>query len=301
MRLPARHPFSFSFPPSAVTAQPGCMPARGHAPSGAAAGLVQYKTSPYLPQVIGCSSFENLLKRVKSLKRTVYLAGVLHSLPKPGFRPDQPWLITLTYDTLGTRGKGTHDWLPDQISKAMNRYRRWCVVHGYPCKSVRVAELQEKGTVHFHICAWLPQGVSMPLWDKARGKRSAFWPHGLTKTEKLKTNVGYLMKYLSKITPFHVFPRGLRLTGTSGLDDQSKSICRWYRLPAWIRTEYGVGDVVRKRCGYAVLSTGELLQPMYLCKYFNGALHLLQLRELPEQWQAPPSEHFGPYSTWPAP
>lgn len=271
----------------------------GRAIGSAAAGLVQYKTSHYLPQVIDCSPSENRLKQVKALKRTVYLAGLLHSLPKPGFRPDQAWIVTLTYDTLGTLGKGAHDWLPDQISKAMNRYRRWCLAHGYRCKAVRVAELQKKGTVHYHLAVWLPRGVSMPMWDKPRGKRVAFWPHGMTNTEKLKTNTGYLMKYLSKITPFHSFPRGLRLTGTSGLDEQAKSVCRWHRLPAWIRTEYGVGEVVRVKRGYAVSSTGEILESMYQCSFSNGQLRLLQLRDLPERWQASPGEHFGPYSTWP--
>jgi hypothetical protein len=269
------------------------------AEGGAAAGLVQYKTSHHLPQVIDCSPSENLIKRVKRLKQSIYVAGLLHSLPKPGFRPDQAWLITLTYDTRGTLGKGRHDWMPDQISKAMNRYRRWCDANGYQCKAIRVAELQQKGTVHYHLAVWLPRDASMPLWDKSRGKRVAFWPHGMTKTEKLKTNTGYLMKYLSKITPLHVFPRGLRLTGTSGLDQDDKSVCRWHRLPSWIRTQYGVGEVIRMRRGYAVSSTGELLEPMYRCRFHKGQLHLQLLRDLPERWQAPPGEHFGAYSTWP--
>lgn len=272
----------------------------GWATGSAAAGLVQYKTSHHQQQVITCSTSENLIKRVKRLKRNVYLAGSLHSLPKAGFRPDQAWLITLTYDTLGTLGKGAHDWMPDQISKAMNRYRRWCHAHGHTCKTVRVAELQQKGTVHYHIAVWLPRGVDMPHWDKTRSNRSAFWPHGMTNGEKLRTNTGYLMKYLSKIGHFHRFPKGLRLSGTTGLDESSRSICSWHSLPAWIRTSYGVGEVARKRYGYVVKDTGEVIPPMFHCKYLKGNLYITQLREMPERWQCEGEDRFfGPYSTFP--
>ena len=264
------------------------------------AGLVQYKTTPNLQQVIDCSPSENQLKRVKRLKRNVFLAGQLHSLPRPGFRPEQAYIVTLTFDTLGTLGKGAHDWHAGQITRTIDRYRRWCERSGYECKTVRVAELQKRGTVHYHLVCWLPLGVGMPHWDKANGQRRAFWPHGMANTEKLRTNVGYLMKYLSKISPFHQFPKGLRLTGTTGLDQSARRLCAWHSLPRWLRTTYGVGEVTRKRMGYVVNETGELLPPMYRCVFNAGKLHLTQLRDLPDCWQTSQDErYFGPYCSWP--
>ena len=127
--------------------------------SGAAAGLVQYKTSPNPVQVLSFAPCVVAEKRLKRLKCNVYLTGQLHSLPRPGFRSDQLWLITPTYDTKGTLGRGRHDWQPDHISRATDAYRRWCNVKGFEAKYTWVAELQGNGTVHYHLVAWLPRGV----------------------------------------------------------------------------------------------------------------------------------------------
>ena len=105
MRSSAHHPFSFSFPPSTVTSQPGRLPVRGLAPGGVAAGLVPYKTSgsEYLSV-----SFEPdivLERRVKRLRRQVWAAGHLHRFGCPkGFR-ENVWFITLAY-------RGVDDWQP---------------------------------------------------------------------------------------------------------------------------------------------------------------------------------------------
>ena len=269
--------------------------------SGAAAGLVQYKTSPNPVQVLSFAPCVVAEKRLKRLKCNVYLTGQLHSLPRPGFRSDQLWLITPTYDTKGTLGRGRHDWQPDHISRATDAYRRWCNVKGFEAKYTWVAELQGNGTVHYHLVAWLPRGQAMPHWDRPNGRRKCFWPHGMTETAKLKTNCSYLMKYLSKMGEFHRFPHGLRLNGNGGLDASAKQIRSWHTLPQWVKTAYGVGDVIRKKMGLIVLATGELLEPMYSRKFIGGGMVLTRKRELPELWQCQGEDRFfGPYSTWPA-
>lgn len=279
----------------------------GCAVGSAAAGLVQYKTTPnqnnpYPPlqrqkHTISFSKCDVQLRRIKRLKRNTYLAGQLHSLPQPGFRPMQAWLITHTYDTKGTLGRGCHNWHPDHMTRSTDAYRRWCKSKGYLCKYTWVGELQASGTVHYHLVAWLTVRTSMPHWDRKDGKRKPFWPHGMTKTEKLKTNCSYLMKYLSKMGEFHEFPHGMRLSGNGGLDSCARAIRAWHSLPTWARTLYGVGDVKRTHFGIVDLSTGEVLPPMYRRKLIPGGLELHLIGELPERWQSAPGEYFGPYSS----
>jgi len=268
------------------------------AASGAAAGLVQYKTSPNQKIDIQFSHSENTLKRLKRMKRNTYLAGAFLSLPRPGYRPDDAWLVTLTYDTKGTLGNGAYNWLPKHIARSVDAYRRWCKLAAIPCRYTWVAELQANGIVHYHGVFWLPKGSRMPKWDRPNGKREPFWPYGMTKIERLKTNVGYLMKYLSKMGELTRFPHGLRLSGCGGMALDARQVRSWYSLPSWVKVGHGVGDVKRCTGGFVDLTTGEILPPMYRRQFVPGGLVLHPLREPPERWQCPPGEYFGPYSSW---
>lgn len=268
----------------------------GHAAaSGGAKGLVLLETSPHNTIEVSLTPEAKALRRVKRLKRNVYLAGKLHSLPTKGKRPDQPWLITTTYDTRGTLGHGAHNWAPHDLSKATDRYRRWCLGHGYTPKYTWVCELQKTGIPHYHMVIWLPQGVNMPRWDRSNGRRAPFWPHGMTNTEKLKTNVGYLMKYLSKMGELHSFPKGLRLNGNGGLDAQARTIRAWHNLPEWTKRTYGVGEAKRAKRGIVDQSTGEILPPAYQVSFSKEMMRITQLRDIPERF------HDGAYSTFPRP
>ena len=256
------------------------------------AGLVQYKTTPNPQQHISFSPACSAERRLKKLRRNVYLAGQLHSLPRKGHRPDQAWLITLTYDTKGTLGCGAHDWKPEHVTRAVDAFRRWCKRRGSTARYTWVAELQNKGTVHYHLVFWLPRGLAMPYWDKSDGSRRAFWRYGMSKTEKLKTNCSYLMKYLSKMGEFHRFPHGLRLCGNGGLDSSARSIRSWHNLPSWVKSEHGVGDVRRLKAGLVDMQTGEVLPPMYSRRFVSGGMVLTALRDVVDRW------YDGPYSTW---
>lgn len=256
------------------------------------AGLVSYKTT-------GPQLFVNLApsavaeRRVKRLKRSVWASGHLHGIADTGKRPPLPWFVTLTYAEANA-------WRAEHVSDAIRRYRKWCKSVGAPCRYTWVAEIQPKrlertgeAVVHYHMLAWLPRGVNMPKWDRSRGRRAAFWSHGMTNTQKAKAGVGYLMKYLSKLGELTRFPKGLRLYGIGGLNQQSRTVRAWFNLPEWVKAAHGVGDVQRVKSRYLVRATGELLEPAFEVRVVPHGLEMRALRELA------PRFHDGAYSTFP--
>lgn len=250
-----------------------------------AAGLVPSKTKS-AGLSVNLSAPESALRRIKRLKRSVWASGHLHGMASRGMRPPQCWFVTLTY-------VGVSDWKPQHIRDALRRFRSWCEVNGHPCRYTWVAELQNRGAVHYHLLAWLPQGVRMPHWDRPQGRRAAFWPHGMTNTEKALSGVGYLMKYLSKLGELTKFPKGLRLYGIGGLCKDGRSVRRWYNLPEWAKRSFGVGELVRRKVGLIVHATGELLAPAYKVLRAPGCLVIQQVREVPDKWA------HGAYSAFP--
>ena len=257
------------------------------------AGLVPSKTSRLDTnrasvdgRVISFSKELVAERRVKRLKRSVWASGHLHSLADTGHRAPQCWFVTLTY-------VGVSDWRSDHMSKAIEKFRGWCRSAGVACRYTWVAELQKRGAVHYHLLAWLPQGVQMPQWDKGRGRRVAFWPHGMTNTQKAIAGVGYLMKYLSKLGELTIFPKGLRLYGIGGLNASGKQVRAWHNLPEWCKRSYGVGELCRKAGRLVVRASGEILDAAFAVSLVPGGLLVRALRELPERF------HAGPYSTFP--
>lgn len=235
---------------------------------------------------VSFSEESQALARVKRLKRSVWASGHLHGLGDRGFRNLVPWFVTLTYVR-------DDQWKPDHIKVAMAAYRRFCKAAKIHCRYTWVAELQTRGAVHYHLLAWLPAGVQMPHWDRARGNRLEFWPHGMTNTEVAKSGVGYLMKYLSKLGELTKFPKGLRLYGVGGLTETGRSVRQWFNLPAWVKLSHGVGEVSRRTFGFVHRVTGEVLQCPYRCDRIPGGILLVLLRPLAERF------HDGAYSSFP--
>ncbi len=256
-----------------------------------ASGLVPSKTSRLdtterYRGTVDLSAPECALRRIARLKKSVWASGHLHGLVDLGSRPPVCWFVTLTYAF-------DDQWRPDHMSEAIGRFRSWCRARRLSCRYTWVAELTKRGRVHFHLLAWLPNGVRMPHWDRAVGKRAAFWQYGMTETEVARSGIGYLMKYLSKLGEFNRFPEGLRLYGIGGLNHQGRSVRAWYNLPEWVKRSYGVGDVCRSAWGYLVRASGEILAPAFKVSYLHGCLDVRQLRELPERF------HDGAYSSVP--
>lgn len=250
-----------------------------------ASGLVSFKTTQSCVSV-NLAPSAAAERRVKRLKRSVWLSGRLHGLACKGHRAPQCWFVTLTY-------RGVADWRPEHMGRACTAFRNWCKAVGVPCRYTWVAELQQRGAVHYHLLAWLPRHVVMPKWDLGKGKRAAFWPHGMTNTEKARAGVGYLMKYLSKFGELTRFPKGLRLYGIGGLNQQAREIRSWYNLPEWAKRSFGVGELARRAGRLVVRATGEILEAVYhVCRMPSGLI-LWPVREIPERF------HAGAYSTWP--
>lgn len=290
----------------AVPSQPRLFDAPSSAPerqakragSAEGAGLVPYKTT----LDSSCDSLVNLSpsacaeRRVNRLKRSVWASGHLHGLAENGFRASQPWFVTLTYAKANA-------WAATHLTAAVQGFRNWCKSRKVPCRYTWVAEIQPgrlertgEAVVHYHLLAWLPVGLRMPMWDRrtvnARGgKRKVFWSHGMTQREVAKSGVGYLMKYLSKLGELTRFPKGLRIYGIGGLNETGRSVRRWYSLPEWVKRSFGVGDVVRKACGLVVQGSGEILEPAYSVRVVPGGLLVHPLRSIPESF------HCGAYSS----
>ena len=261
------------------------------AAAGASPGLVPSKTSPNSECFINLDRGSCAERRARRMRKTVWAAGTQLSLPRPGFRPDVPWFLTLTYAEEDA-------WGPKHVSRATDAYCRWCKRNNVECRYVWVAEIQGRRAertgaqvVHYHLIAWLPRGVQMPKWDQSCGARKAFWPHGMTKTEVSKTGIGYLMKYVSKVGEFTMFPQGLRLCGKGGLNAIGRSICAWINLPEWVKRSHGVGDVIRKSGRLVVHATGEVLKSPYVVSILPGAILVHTVGDIP------PRVHSGPYST----
>jgi hypothetical protein len=280
-----------------ATLLPAALPPGGAPPCGGLraaqppAGLVPSRTSANFEVLINLDQASCAERRVNRLKRSVWGSGHLHAMPRPGFRPDVPWFVTLTYAEEDA-------WVARHIADALERFRRWCHKHGYDCRYTWVAEIQPqrakrtgKEVVHYHLMAWLPQGARMPKWDIAAGRRRAFWPHGMTNTEIAKAGVGYLMKYLSKLGEFTRFPKGLRLYGIGGLSEAARAVRTWLNLPEWAKCSFGVGDLIRKSGRLVVHATGEILESPYIVSILPGALLLRVVAPIPERF------HCGPYST----
>jgi len=274
---------------SSLDLQPNAT-ARAVALAGVDGGLVPSKTIAksgvfqidFAPSVVA-------ERRVKRLKRSVWSSGHLHGISEDGFRPSKPWFVTMTY-------ADPNGWRSNHVGLAVKAFRNWCKARGYPCRYTWVAEIQPKrlettghAVVHYHLLAWLPVGVSMPHWDKPTrtpsGRHSvAFWPHGMTNTEIAKSGVGYLMKYLSKLGELTRFPKGLRLYGIGGLNEQGRAVRRWYNLPGWAKAFYGVGDLTRQGSRLVVSDTGECLEPAYSVRHVPGAIILRPLREIAKRF-----------------
>jgi len=162
--------------------------------------------------------------RLRRLRRSVLTAVRMHEyeLRHQKFKPA---MLTLTYREVGA-------WNPRHISELLQRIRVWLRRRGYSLRYVWVAELQQRGALHYHALVWLPRGLTLPKPDK-----QGWWTHGSTRIEWARKPAGYLAKYASKLDSKVGlgFPRGARLFGKGGLEPFGRSVAQWFNLPQWAR------------------------------------------------------------------
>jgi len=166
--------------------------------------------------------------RIQKLRKTIYNAGVHFAETLP--RSFRPWLFTLTYAEVDA-------WKPNHIRDYLKRVRSFLHRRGISLRCAWVAELQQRGAVHYHIILWLPRSIRLPKSDT-----QGWWSFGYTNQQIAKKGVGYLMKYVSKMDSKHKFPHRCRIFGVSGLDKEGKQRVRYYKAPKYIRDMLGGKD-----------------------------------------------------------
>ncbi len=269
-----------------------------------AAGLVSVSTTcTTVPTVVAWA--ENVVQidrhaaRVTRLRKSLGVAA--KALHNAGPRNQQVWMQTLTY-----RGDNSA-WRPEHISRYLDALRRWHYSRT-GSKTVRyawVAELQQRGVIHYHVVIWLAGGLTPPKADTAwrrtdrRGLvhiEPPMWPHGMSNRLKARAPVAYLMKYASKVESKNVgnFPRGARIHGCGGLDPDGRAIRRWVCWPAYVQGNASISDRFRPAPGggYRNDETGELLRSEF-APTGGGFRSFVRIRHTPRRFGA---ELAGPFS-----
>ncbi len=184
-------------------------------------GLVSSHTSG-TPE--GLVELDPALTRLRRLRRSVLTAVRMHEFELTHQR-FKPAMLTLTY-------RRVDGWHGRHISDLLQRVRVWLRRRGHRMRYVWVAELQQRGALHYHVLLWLPRGLTLPKPDK-----QGWWTHGSTRIEWARQAAGYLAKYASKLdTKVGTgFPPGARLHGRGGLEEFGASVASWFNLPAWAR------------------------------------------------------------------
>lgn len=248
----------------------------------AASGLVSLQqpirrppdSSPVLP-----SSDENHLEidthlsRLKRMRSRVLTGTRLHTeqAQAGGFR--SKWaMVTLTYRP-GVK------WAPGHFEAFATSVRNWMARRGHKMRSVMVAELQQRGAVHYHVLVLLPKGLTLPKPDK-----QGWWPHGSTRIEWARCAGGYLAKYASKgDTGF--FPKGCRICSVSGLTGAYLQLARWWSKPKYVRDAFPDGShrvVPLLGGGWVNCTTGEVVQSEWeFAGFARKGVMLLRLKHRP--------------------
>lgn len=234
--------------------------AHAHVAARAARGLVSVSTSGFdaLPTAFQwseqCITVDRAQARVTRLRKAVGVGSKCHLNLSEGAGHNNV-MVTLTY-------RGTNeDWAPRHVSDYLRKVRAWfrdrCP--GERLRYVWVAELQERGVIHYHVVFFLPAGVRMPQAD-----RKGWWPHGFTNTLRATAPVAYLMKYASKVESKNVggFPHGARIHGCGGLDAVGAAVRRWVLWPAYVQGNASINDRFRPALGggFVNAETGESLR-----------------------------------------
>jgi hypothetical protein len=233
-----------------------------------------------LRKALDCFQIDPKATMLPRLRRAIGFAARAHAVSEKGHRSDVPWMVTLTYRD-GADWRGTH------MTRCIDALRIWCKREGFACRYVWVAELQQRGAIHYHLVLWVPQGVRIPHFD-----RKGWWPHGMTRSERANHATGYCMSYLKKGSHDGAFPKGSRRYGVGGLDHSLRRARRWLGLPAFVQGRSSIHDDWRRAKGGGWVSPdGEWFASEFR-RIFVGDGWCLQRVES----HAPSIEAAGPFS-----
>jgi hypothetical protein len=106
---------------------------------------------------------------------------------------------------------------------------------------------------------WVPGHLMMPMPDK-----QGWWKHGTSNLVRvpggIQRPVSYMAKYASKVGVHQCgrVPKGARMHGCNGLDDEGRRWVRWWRSPLFAREALGgAADIRKVKGGYMDKLTGE--------------------------------------------
>lgn len=203
------------------------------------------------------------------MKHNVITAARLHQEAMGrGGRRFRAAFITLTYAP-GQAWNGRH------ISDTLSACRKWHTRLGLRMRYVWVAEMQERGAVHYHIILWLPFGYTPPKFDQRR-----WWPYGSSNAKWARNAVGYIAKYASKGKDGPEFPKGIRIQGVGGLEIECRRVARWWKAPSECRTHLGeAADIRRINGGRFDAVTGLFWDSPWRYLVVNGIPTLLNTNE----------------------
>ena len=122
--------------------------------------------------------------------------------------------------------------------------------------------------------AWVPPHLMVPKPDKC-----GWWPHGLSRVERLRCGAAYASKYASKGLDGASFPKGLRLHGRGGLTTDERVVVRWWLLAKWVREHFreAMRDVRKITGGYVSRSDGEWLASPWRVHFEGGVLWVVRI------------------------
>lgn len=152
------------------------------------------------------------------------------------------------------------------ISAFLNRLRRKLKRMGHSLPYAWVLECASH--LHYHLIVWLPRGYKL---DQA--ELSKWWPWGSTWTESCRS-VGAWARYMTKFNSVVKLPRGARLYGYGGLDENGKMAVSRSALPRWLLALLPVGHRVC-RClggGWVDTATAEIFRSPYMWTPWGAVL-----------------------------
>ena len=156
-----------------------------------------------------------------------------------------------------------YDWQPLQISHLITkvRYELGDDLIAYAW----VAELQERGAVHYHLLMIVKKGTDIPYFDDA-----AWWIYGSTHHCTARSPF-YICSYTAKenYQKFGVFPKGLRMyaiwIAPGIVSSSARRLLRLTALPSWVaKIARAVEDfMVKRHLGGGWDINGELVASPY--------------------------------------
>ena len=269
-----------------------------------ASGLVSVSTSLRSGSVVldwaeNCITIDPKASRVTRLRKGLGIAA--KQLHNQGDKNQTIWMLTLTY-------KGDNrQWSPRHISSFLYDLRSWHYARtgSRALRYAWVAELQQRGVIHYHVIVWLGGGLTPPKPDQpwhSRDRKGVkqwhppMWAHGMSNRLRSTAPVAYLMKYASKIDSKNVgvFPHGARIHGVGGLDETGRCIRRWVLWPAYVQGNASISDRFKRAEGGGFINaeTGELLLPEF-APTGGGFSRFIRIRHTPRK-----IDPSGPFSWW---